>query len=275
MIIGIDLGTTNSAAAHMTSDGPVLIPNALGEVLTPSVVGMDPDGRLVVGRGAKRTTGKFSIPDRAALFKRYMGSDWTTVLGGRKFTPEQLSGMVLRSLREDAEAHLGAPVGAAVITVPAYFNGASTQSDAQCGPHRGGSKSKRILERAHTSAAIAYGLHQSDEERLLAIVDLGGGTFDVSIVEQFSGTREVRASSGESFLGGEDFTRTIAARVLETQGYRFEPAELEAAAAGFARMIQQCEAAKCRAVAARKRRPCVCQTRRANFATTRRKSLLR
>ena len=121
MIIGIDLGTTNSAVGHLTLDGPQLIPNALGEVLTPSVVGMDLEGRLVVGRAAKEL--QVMQPDRcAALFKRYMGSDWSTTLGGRKFTPEQLSGLVLRSLREDAEAFFGKPIEAAVITVPAYFN---------------------------------------------------------------------------------------------------------------------------------------------------------
>jgi molecular chaperone HscC len=241
MIIGIDLGTTNSAAAHMTADGPQLIPNALGEVLTPSVVGMDPDGRLQVGRGAKEL--QVLHPDRcAALFKRHMGTEWSTVLGGRKFTPEQLSGMVLRTLREDAEVHLGKPVEAAVITVPAYFNEHQRKATLNAG-RIAGLEVKRILNEP-TAAAIAYGLHQSDEERLLAIVDLGGGTFDVSIVEQFSGTLEVRASSGESFLGGEDFTRTMAARVLEQQGYRFEPAELEAPLL-VSRLIQQCEVAKC------------------------------
>src|SRR5262249_12631802 len=120
-IIGIDLGTTNSVAAYMTADGPRLIPNALGESLTPSVVGLDPEGQLLVGRAAREF--QVTHPDRcAALFKRHMGSDWTAESAGRKFTPEELSSLILRSLKQDAEAHLGGPVTRAVITVPAYFN---------------------------------------------------------------------------------------------------------------------------------------------------------
>lgn len=241
MIIGIDLGTTNSVAAYMSPDGPRLIPNALGEVLTPSIVAIDAEGKLLVGRVAKEL--QVVEPQRcAALFKRYMGSDWTTELSGRKFTPEELSAAVLRSLKEDAEAHLGEPVSQAVITVPAYFNEHQRKATLNAG-RIAGWEVQRILNEP-TAAAIAYGMHQSDQDRLLAVVDLGGGTFDVSIVEQFEGTLEVRASSGESFLGGEDFTRTIAARVLESQGHVFERAELEHPQM-VSRMIQQCEVAKC------------------------------
>ncbi len=241
MIIGIDLGTTNSVAAYMSPDGPRLIPNALGEVLTPSIVAIDADGKLLVGRVAKEL--QVVEPQRcAALFKRYMGSDWTIELSGRKFTPEELSAAVLRSLKEDAEADLGAPVAQAVITVPAYFNEHQRKATLNAG-RIAGLDVQRILNEP-TAAAIAYGLHQSDQDRLLAVVDLGGGTFDVSIVEQFEGTLEVRASSGESFLGGEDFTRTIAARVLESRGFLFERTELESPRM-VSRMIQQCEVAKC------------------------------
>src|SRR6266849_3711086 len=120
-IIGIDLGTTNSVAAYMDEAGPRLIPNALGEVLTPSVVGIDPEGRLLVGRAAKEL--QVLHPDRcAALFKRHMGSDWTVKLPGRQFTPEELSSLVLRSLKADADAYFKEPIDRAVITVPAYFN---------------------------------------------------------------------------------------------------------------------------------------------------------
>jgi molecular chaperone HscC len=236
MIVGIDLGTTNSVAAYMTADGPRLIPNALGEVLTPSVVAIDSEGKLLVGRTAKEL--QVVEPDRcAALFKRYMGSDWSVELAGKPFSPEQLSAAVLRTLKEDAEAHLGMPVAEAVVTVPAYFNEHQRKATLNAG-RIAGWEVKRILNEP-TAAAIAYGMHQNDQDRLL-----GGGTFDVSIVEQFEGTLEVRASSGESFLGGEDFTRTLVARVLETQGMMFERAELDAPRM-VSRLIQQCEVAKC------------------------------
>jgi molecular chaperone HscC len=241
-IIGIDLGTTNSAAAYLTPAGPELIPNALGERLTPSVVGIDPGGEVLVGRAAKEL--QVLHPERcAALFKRHMGSDWTCTLAGRKFTPEELSGLVLRSLKQDAEAFFGRPVTKAVVTVPAYFSDRQRKATLHAG-RIAGLTVDRILNEP-TAAALAYGFHESREEKVLLIFDLGGGTFDVSIVDLFDGTLEVRASAGESFLGGEDFTRTLAARVLEARGLRFEPTEL-AAPRLVSRLIQQCELAKCR-----------------------------
>ena len=212
-IIGIDLGTTYSVAAYMTPDGPRLIPNALGDNLTPSVVGVDLDGKLLVGRAAREL--QVMHPDRAAsLFKRQMGSDWTIELAGQTYTPEKLSSLVLRSLKQDAEAHLGQAVAEAVITVPAYFNEHQRKSTIHAG-QIAGLKVQRIINEP-TAAAIAYGFHELKEEKVLLVFDLGGGTFDVSIVELFEGTVEVRASSGESFLGGEDFTAAMAARVLES-----------------------------------------------------------
>lgn len=239
-IIGIDLGTTNSLAAYMTADGPRVIPNALGEPLTPSVVGVDHEKRLLVGAAAKEL--QVLAPDRcASLFKRHMGSDWKVKLVGRTYSPEELSGLVLRSLKEDAEALLGHPVERAVVTVPAYFNDQQRKATLNAG-RIAGLQVERILNEP-TAAALAYGFQEAQEEKILLLFDLGGGTFDVSLVELFDGTIEVRASSGESFLGGEDFTRTLAARVLEGQGYVFERAELEAPQL-VARTIQQCELAK-------------------------------
>ncbi|MBL8797500.1 MAG: molecular chaperone HscC [Planctomycetia bacterium] len=241
-IIGIDLGTTNSAAAYMTEQGPKLIPNALGESLTPSIIGLDPDGKLLVGRAAKEL--QVLHPDRCtALFKRYMGTDWKAEIGGKTFTPEECSSLVLRTLKEDAEAFFGKPVPQAVITVPAYFNDQQRKATIHAG-RIAGFKVERIFNEP-TAAALAYGFHEAREEKVLLIFDLGGGTFDVSVVEIFDGTLEVRASSGESFLGGEDFTRTLAARILDGQGQPFERAEMEAPRL-VARMIQQCEVAKCK-----------------------------
>src|SRR5436190_14380937 len=240
-IVGIDLGTTNSAVAYMAEDGPRLIPNALGEVLTPSVVGMD-EGKLLIGRVAREL--QVLHPERcAAVFKRLMGTDWQAELGGRKWSAEELSGLVLRCLKEDAEAFFKQAVERAVITVPAYFNDQQRKATIAAG-RIAGLQVERIFNEP-TAAALAYGFHEARDEKVLLIFDLGGGTFDVSVVEVFEGTLEVRASSGESFLGGEDFTRTMAARLLEQHGHPFERAEL-AAPRLVSRMIQQCEVAKCR-----------------------------
>ena len=240
-IIGIDLGTTNSAATFMSEEGPKLIPNALGETLTPSVIGLDDDNNILIGRTAK----EFQVlrPERcAALFKRHMGSDWTAKLGGRTFSPEELSSLVLRSLKDDAENHLKESITQAVITVPAYFNDQQRKATINAG-RIAGLKVERIFNEP-TAAALAYGFHESRDEKVLMILDLGGGTFDVSLVELFDGALEVRASSGESFLGGEDFTRTLAARVMEQNGHPFERTEMTAPQL-VSRMTQQCEIAKC------------------------------
>ncbi len=241
-VIGIDLGTTNSAAAWLADDGPQLIPNALGGVLTPSVVGLDPDGKLLVGAAAKEL--QVLHPDRCAcLFKRHMGSDWTAELPGRSFTPEELSSLVLAGLKADAEAFFNGPVKRAVITVPAYFNDRQRKATIAAG-RIAGLEVERIFNEP-TAAALAYGFHEAEEDKTLLIFDLGGGTFDVSVVELFEGTLEVRASAGESFLGGEDFTRTMTARILEGRALAFERAELNMPHM-VSRLIQQCELAKCK-----------------------------
>jgi molecular chaperone HscC len=224
-IVGIDLGTTHSAIAYLHDEVPELIPNALGEVLTPSVAGVDEDGRLLVGRTAKEL--QVTRPERcASVFKRRMGTDWTVKLAGRTYTPEELSGLVLRSLKQDAEAHLEQPVNRAVITVSAYFNEHQRKAALNAG-RIAGFQVERIVNEP-TAAALAYGHRDAQTERILLIFDLGGGTFDVSVVDVLEGAIEVRASSGEGFLGGEDFTRAITARVLAQRGLTFERAEMEA-----------------------------------------------
>ena len=241
-IVGIDLGTTNSLVAHMTPEGPKVISNALGEVLTPSVVGLHDDGSLLVGRTAKEL--QVLQPDRcASLFKRLMGTSEKLDLRGRSYSPEELSSLVLRALKEDAEAYLGRRVDRAVITVPAYFNDQQRKATIAAG-RLAGFRVDRIINEP-TAAAMAYGFHESKLESLLMIFDLGGGTFDVSLVELFDGVLEVRASSGESLLGGEDFTRTLASRVLDSHGYSFEKTELDHPRL-VSRMFQQCEQAKIR-----------------------------
>ena len=239
-IIGIDLGTTFSAVAHMTDDGAKLIPNALGDVLTPSVVGVEADGKVLVGRAAREL--QVTQPERCVgVFKRYMGTDWKTELAGRTFTPEKLSSLVLMSLKQDAEAFFGEPISQAVITVPAYFNEYQRKATIRAG-EIAGLKVQRILNEP-TAAAIAYGWHSANAEKVIVVLDLGGGTFDVSVVELFEGTLEVKASSGETFLGGEDFTHTLVARVLEQQGRVFEQVETRFPKL-VSRLRQDCEQAK-------------------------------
>lgn len=201
MIIGIDLGTTNSLVAVWDGDRARILPNALGNLLTPSVVGFDDLGQLVVGEIARERL--HTHPHlTASLFKRYMGSARETLLGGRACRAEELSAMLLRSLKADAERALGEPVHEAVISVPAYFSDAQRKATRIAGELAGLKVEKLVNE--PTAAALAYGLEQRNEATFL-VFDLGGGTFDVSILELFEGVMEVRASAGDNFLGGEDF----------------------------------------------------------------------
>ncbi len=239
-IVGIDLGTTYSAIGYMADEGPRLITNSLGRLLTPSVVGIDRDGSVLVGEAAKELN--VVAPQRcAAVFKRYIGSPRTIDLDGKKYDSPMLSSLVLRSLVADATAHLGVPVSRAVITVPAYFNENQRRATLLAG-RMAGLTVERIINEP-TAAAIAYGINDTQAEKLIAVLDLGGGTFDVSVVEFYEGVIEVRASSGECFLGGEDFTRVLASRVLEQQGYVYERAEVETPLL-VARTLQVCEIAK-------------------------------
>lgn len=206
MIIGIDLGTTNSLVACFKENGPEIIPNRLGKNLTPSVVSIDEEGQVYVGETAKERG--LLYPDScASVFKRDMGSNKEYRLSGKKYRPEELSSLVLRALKEDAESYLGEEVTEAVISVPAYFNDSRRRATKRAG-ELAGLKVERIISEP-TAAAIAYGLYQDAPETKFLVFDLGGGTFDVSILELFENILEVRAVAGDNYLGGEDFTTVI------------------------------------------------------------------
>ena len=238
MIIGIDLGTTNSLAAIWREGRAELVPNALGEVLTPSCVSLDADGSVLVGRAARERLQ--THPDRsAALFKRYMGSQKTLRLSRREFRPEELSALILKSLKADAEALLGEPVTEAVITVPAYFSDAQRKATKAAG-QLAGLKVERLLNEP-TAAALAYGMHQRGAETRFLVFDLGGGTFDVSILELFEGVMEVRASAGDNFLGGEDFVQALVEQFMQRLNL---PDRLRKDSVFMQRLAAEAEAAK-------------------------------
>ena len=210
--IGIDLGTTNSLIAVFENGEPRLLPNALGNVLTPSVVGLDDDGTLIVGETAKRRL--VSHPDKThALFKRHMGTDRQHRLGRKDYRAEDLSALVLRTLKQDAEAALGQEITEAVVSVPAYFNETERRAVHNACALAGMTATRLINE--PTAAALAYGLQDREGESTFLVFDLGGGTFDVSILEMFEGVMEVKATAGDAFLGGEDFTDALARHLEE------------------------------------------------------------
>ena len=205
--IGIDLGTTNSLITVFADDGPQLINNSLGSPLTPSVVSLGKDGTLLCGEMAK--TRLVSAPKTtAALFKRSMGAGKTYHLGKKRFTAEELSAVILRSLKADAEAHLGHEVVDVVISVPAYFNELQRKAVKAAGKIAGLNPLRLINE--PTAAALTYGLQDLEAESTILVYDLGGGTFDVSILEVFDGVMEVKSTAGDAYLGGEDFTAKLA-----------------------------------------------------------------
>lgn len=211
-LVGIDLGTTNSLITVFTDDGPQLIPNALGEVLTPSAVGVSDTGDIIVGAAAKNRL--VSHPEQTyARFKRYMGANRQVKMGKKTYRAEELSALVLRSLKDDAERHLGEPVDRAIISVPAYFNDVQRKATYAAGKMAGLTVERLINE--PTAAALAYGLNSKEDENTFLVIDLGGGTFDVSILEIFEGVMEVRSSAGDAFLGGEDFTDAIVGHFCE------------------------------------------------------------
>jgi molecular chaperone HscC len=212
MIVGIDLGTTNSLIAVWENGAARLIPNSLGEVLTPSCVSIDEDGSILVGRAARERLQTHPLLS-AATFKRQMGSDQQIQLGKRSFRPEELSALILRALKEDAEAALGQTISEAIITVPAYFSDAQRKATRAAG-QLAGLKVERLLNEP-TAAALAYGIHLRDSETKFLVFDLGGGTFDVSVLDLFENVMEVRASAGDNFLGGEDFVACVVERFFE------------------------------------------------------------
>ncbi|MEP9359122.1 molecular chaperone HscC [Sphingomonas sp. KR3-1] len=207
MIVGIDLGTTNSAIACFRDGAPQLIPNALGDLLTPSAVSLGKDGSLLVGLAARDR--QSTHPDlTATAFKRHMGTRKRYTLGRRAYGAEDLSALVLASLKADAERFTGETVTGAVITVPAYFNDQQRKATRRAG-ELAGLKVERLVNEP-TAAALAYGIHERGDREPFLVFDLGGGTFDVSIVEVFDGVVEVRASAGDNRLGGEDFNDMVA-----------------------------------------------------------------
>jgi molecular chaperone HscC len=215
MIVGIDLGTTNSLVGIWRDGAATLIPNSLGHMLTPSAVGLGDDRSILVGLAARERLATHPALTTTA-FKRYMGTDRLLFVGDKGYRPEELSALVLGSLKADAEAFLGTPVSEAVITVPAYFNDVQRKATKAAGA-LAGLKVERLLTEP-TAAALAYGLNAPDDDELLLVVDLGGGTFDVSLLHRFEGVVEVRATAGDSWLGGEDFVDAIVAAFMAGPG---------------------------------------------------------
>ncbi|MET0741727.1 MAG: molecular chaperone DnaK [Candidatus Nanopelagicales bacterium] len=204
--VGIDLGTTNSVVAVLEGGEPTVIANAEGSRTTPSVVAFAKNGEVLVGEVAKRQA-VTNVDRTIRSVKRHMGTDWSQTLDGKKFTAQQISAFVLQKLKRDAEAYLGEKVTDAVITVPAYFNDAQRQATKEAGEIAGLNVLRIINE--PTAAALAYGLDKGDKEQTILVFDLGGGTFDVSLLEIGDGVVEVKATSGDNHLGGDDWDQRI------------------------------------------------------------------
>ena len=214
-VIGIDLGTTNSCVTVMEGGEAVVIPNAEGNRTTPSVVAFSKTGERMVGQVAKRQA--ITNPDRTiSSIKREMGSDYKVEVDGKKYTPQEISAMILQKLKSDAEAYLGGPVSEAVITVPAYFTDAQRQATKDAGKIAG-LNVKRIVNEP-TAAALAYGLDKQGTDQRILVFDLGGGTFDVSILDLADGVFEVLSTSGDNHLGGDDWDQ----RVIDWMADKFQ-----------------------------------------------------
>jgi molecular chaperone HscC len=221
-MIGIDLGTTNSLVAVLRDGNPIVLENELGETLTPSAVAVAEDGTILVGRAAKDRL--VSAPDSGkAFFKRDMGTDVRYSFAKKRWSPVECSALILKEMKRIAELRLGTPVDRAVITVPAYFNDLQRAATAEAAK-LAGLKVDRLLNEP-TAAALAYGFKQPGDDSTLLVFDLGGGTFDVTLLEVFDGVVEVKASAGESRLGGEDYTDALSAWL--TKEYHYVPAASE------------------------------------------------
>ena len=216
-IIGIDLGTTNSCVAVMEGGNAVVIPNSEGARTTPSVVAFTNNGERLVGQVAKRQA--ITNHDRTvSSIKRHMGSDYKVAIDGKNYTPQEISAMILQKLKADAEAYLGEPVTEAVITVPAYFTDSQRQATKDAG-QIAGLTVKRIINEP-TAAALSYGIDK-EEEQTVMVYDLGGGTFDVSIIEMGEDVQQVLATAGNNRLGGDDFDQ----RIIDWMVEEFKKAE--------------------------------------------------
>jgi molecular chaperone HscC len=238
MIVGIDLGTTNSLISYLTEHGPAIIPLGDGERMLPSTIAQDDQGCTLVGRAARERL-SFAPESGAARFKTSMGTQRLYSIGGDQFNAPTLSSLILSRLKAAAEVHLGAVVTDAVITVPAYFRESQRAATVEAG-NLAGFNVRRIVNEP-TAAAIAHGLHLGSADRRIMVVDLGGGTFDVSVLNIFEGVAEVIATSGDTQLGGEDFTDNLAVALLEYLG----AVKLQQSDAGtFARFRARCEQAK-------------------------------
>ncbi|MDR0531573.1 MAG: molecular chaperone DnaK [Oscillospiraceae bacterium] len=238
-MIGIDLGTTNSCVAVMEGGEAVVIPNAEGARTTPSVVAFGKSGERMVGTVAKRQA--ITNPDRTvSSIKRQMGSDYKVTIDGKKYTPQEISAMILQKLKADAEAYLGEPVREAVITVPAYFTDAQRQATKDAG-RIAGLEVKRIINEP-TAAALSYGVDKEHDQTIM-VYDLGGGTFDVSIIELSEGVQEVKATAGNNRLGGDDFDQRVIDWLAE--GFRQESGiDLRADKMAMQRLKEGAEKAK-------------------------------
>ena len=204
-IIGIDLGTTNSCVAVVEGGNAVVITNAEGARTTPSVVAFSKSGERLVGKVAKNQA--ITNPDKTiSSIKRHMGSNYKVDIDGKKYTPQEISAMILQKLKADAEAYLGETVNEAVITVPAYFTDAQRQATKDAG-QIAGLVVKRIINEP-TAAALSYGIDKEEDQKVM-VYDLGGGTFDVSIIEMGDGVQQVLATAGNNHLGGDDFDQRI------------------------------------------------------------------
>ncbi|MEA5054096.1 MAG: molecular chaperone DnaK, partial [Propionicimonas sp.] len=204
--VGIDLGTTNSVVAVLEGGEPTVIPNAEGARTTPSVVAFAKGGEVLVGEVAKRQA-VTNVDRTIRSVKRHMGTSWSTDIDGKTYKPQQISAFVLQKLKRDAEAYLGEPVTNAVITVPAYFSDAERQATKEAGEIAGLTVDRIINE--PTAAALAYGLDKGDVEQTILVFDLGGGTFDVSLLEIADGVFEVKATKGDNRLGGDDWDQRV------------------------------------------------------------------
>ena len=238
-LIGIDLGTTNSCVAVMEGGESVVIPNAEGNRTTPSVVAFSKDGERMVGQVAKRQA--ITNPDRTVIsIKREMGSDYKVDIDGKKYTPQEISAMILQKLKADAEAYLGEKVTEAVITVPAYFTDAQRQATKDAGKIAG-LDVKRIINEP-TAAALAYGVDKEQTQKIM-VYDLGGGTFDVSILEIDDGVIEVLATAGNNRLGGDDFDQCIM-KYLVSEFKRTDGIDLSGDKVAMQRLKEAAEKAK-------------------------------